>query len=192
MILDERTEFADAVSCNTGAAGTYNIGDVIDLSVARDIASGRPLYLVVGVDTSIITGGNAGTIAFQLVSDGTDTIATNGTATYTNNNLYASIKLVRVDCIGMCYASDTVTVKRVTAADTYRQTNTLVAVACSSNYGASNLIENAMILTTDVTLSNSTSYTSIPVYMAYGDVLTFTSAKGSNGYYAVEFISSKR
>lgn len=79
MILDERTEFADAVSCNTGAAGTYNIGDVIDLSVARDLGGDRALYLVVTVDTGITTAGSAGTVAFQLVSDGTDTIATNGT-----------------------------------------------------------------------------------------------------------------
>lgn len=78
MILDKRNEFADAVSLNTGAAGTYNIGDVIDLSVARDLGGDKALYLVITVDTGI-TAGSAGTVAFQLVSDGTDTIATNGT-----------------------------------------------------------------------------------------------------------------
>lgn len=79
MILDKRTEFADAVSCNTGAAGTYNIGDIIDLGVARDLGGDMALYLVITVDTGITTAGSAGTVAFQLVSDGTDTIATNGT-----------------------------------------------------------------------------------------------------------------
>lgn len=80
MILDERLEFADAVSV-AAAAGTHNIGDVIDLSVARDVGNGEPVYLVITVDTEIITGGSAGTIKFQLVSDGTDTIATDGSAT---------------------------------------------------------------------------------------------------------------
>lgn len=84
MILDERTEFCDAVSCNTGAAGTYNLGDIIDLgavSPSRDLGGDMALYLVVTVDTGITTAGSAGTVAFQLVSDGTDTIATNGTQT---------------------------------------------------------------------------------------------------------------
>lgn len=84
MILDERLEFCDAVSCNTGAAGTYNLGDIIDLgavSPSRDLGGDMALYLVVTVDTGITTAGSAGTVAFQLVSDGTDTIATNGTQT---------------------------------------------------------------------------------------------------------------
>lgn len=76
MILDKRNEFCDAVSLNTGAAGTYNIGDIIDLSVARDLGGDMALYLVVTVDTGITTAGSAGTVAFQLVSDGTDTIST--------------------------------------------------------------------------------------------------------------------
>lgn len=76
MILDERGEFCDATSLNTGAAGTYNIGDVIDLGVARDLGGDAALYLVVTVDTGITTAGSAGTVAFQLVSDGTDTIST--------------------------------------------------------------------------------------------------------------------
>ena len=84
MILDKRTEFCDAVSCNTGAAGTYNLGDIIDLgavSPSRDLGGDMALYLVVTVDTGITTAGSAGTVAFQVVSDGTDTIATNGTQT---------------------------------------------------------------------------------------------------------------
>lgn len=81
MILDEKLEFCDAVSLNTGAAGTYNIGDVIDLTVARDLGGDQALYLVVTVDTGITVASSTGTVAFQLVSDGTDTIATNGTQT---------------------------------------------------------------------------------------------------------------
>lgn len=79
MIIDERNEFADAVSVAKTAGSTYNIGDVIDVSVARDMGNGQPVYLVVSVDTEIITGGAAGTIQFQLVSDSTSTPSTDGT-----------------------------------------------------------------------------------------------------------------
>lgn len=80
MILDERNEFADAVSVAAGA-GTALIGDVIDLgSVSRDIGMGEPLYLVIQTDTEIITGGAAGTIKFQLASDAQAAIATDGSA----------------------------------------------------------------------------------------------------------------
>lgn len=81
MILDERTEFCDAVSLNTGAAGTYLLGDQIDLGVARDIGAGQPLYLVVTVDTGITVASSTGTVSFSLASDASAAIATNGTAT---------------------------------------------------------------------------------------------------------------
>ncbi len=82
MILDERLEFADAVSV-AAAAGTALIGDVVDLgSVARDIGmGGPPMWLVITCDTEIITGGAAGTVKFQLVSDAQAAIAVDGTAT---------------------------------------------------------------------------------------------------------------
>jgi len=79
MILDERNEFADAVSVAAGA-GTALIGDVIDLSVARNIGNGEPLYFVITAATEIITAGAAGTIKFQLASDAAAAIATDGTA----------------------------------------------------------------------------------------------------------------
>lgn len=84
MILDERTEFADAVSVAV-AASTINVGDVIDTQglakagfvggtgAARDLGQGMSRYLVVSVDTEIITGGVAGTIQFHLVSDAVTT-----------------------------------------------------------------------------------------------------------------------
>jgi hypothetical protein len=80
MILDKRTEFADAQSV-AAVAGTANIGSQIDLSVARDVGNGQPVYLVITVDTAIITGGTAGTIAFQLASDSTASIATDASQT---------------------------------------------------------------------------------------------------------------
>lgn len=80
MILDELLEFADAESVAAGA-GTALIGDVIDLQEARDIGAGEPVYLVIQCATSIITGGAAGTIKFQLASDAAAAIATDGSAT---------------------------------------------------------------------------------------------------------------
>lgn len=80
MIMDERTEFADAVSV-AAAAGTALVGSQIDLGVARDVGQGQPVYLVITTDTEIITGGAAGTIQFKLSSDSTAVIATNGDAT---------------------------------------------------------------------------------------------------------------
>jgi hypothetical protein len=79
MILDERNEFADAVSV-AAVAGTALIGDVIDLgSASRDIGSGQPVYLIIQTDAEIITGGSAGTIKFQLASDSTANLATSPT-----------------------------------------------------------------------------------------------------------------
>lgn len=79
MIIDERNEFCDATALNTGAPGTYLIGDQIDLGVARDIGVGEELYLVITVDTPPTSGG-AATAQFTLASDDTASIATDGTA----------------------------------------------------------------------------------------------------------------
>lgn len=81
MILDERSEFADATLV-AAAAGTALIGDVIDLGIAsRDIGNGQDMFFGITVDTEIITDGSAGTVRFQLVSDAQAAIATDGSAT---------------------------------------------------------------------------------------------------------------
>jgi hypothetical protein len=82
MILDDRLEFCDAVALNTGAAGTYLLGDVIDLQLAAggDIGSGEPIYLIITVDTTATSGGSA-TGEFVLASDAQAAIATDGSAT---------------------------------------------------------------------------------------------------------------
>lgn len=77
MILDERTEFADAVSVGTPNSSTVNVGDIIDSSVVRDLGGGHQLYLVVQITTTVV-GANS-TTRFILASDSTDTIATDGT-----------------------------------------------------------------------------------------------------------------
>lgn len=81
MILDERLEFCDATALNTGAAGSYLLGDVIDLgAVPGDIGQGEPLYLVITIDT-LPTSGGAATAQFTLASDAQAAIATDGSAT---------------------------------------------------------------------------------------------------------------
>lgn len=82
MILDERNEFCDATALNTGAAGSYLVGDVIDLgATSSDIGNGEPMYLVIQVDTAATSGG-AATGQFHLCSDAQAAIAVDGSATY--------------------------------------------------------------------------------------------------------------
>lgn len=75
MLLDERSEFADAVEITLGA-GTNLIGDVMDVGGGEDIGQGRPVYLVVQVTTAF-AGGTA--VQFVLASDAQATITTDGT-----------------------------------------------------------------------------------------------------------------
>lgn len=79
MLLDERTEFADATSVGTPNSSTVNVGNSIDIGIARDVGQGQPLYLIITVDTTIT--GSSATVAFLMVSDSTSSIATNGDAT---------------------------------------------------------------------------------------------------------------
>lgn len=83
MIIDKRTEFADAASVVGAAAPTTALlGNQIDLgSAGIDLGVGTDLWFVISVDTEVITAGSAGTIKFQLVSDDSAAIATDGSAT---------------------------------------------------------------------------------------------------------------
>lgn len=81
MILDERNEFADATALSTAATGRALVGDVIDLgATSSDIGNGQPLYLVIQVDTDVTSAG-AATVSFELASDASASIATDGSAT---------------------------------------------------------------------------------------------------------------
>lgn len=79
MITDKRSTLANAVAIG-GSTGRRLIGDVIDLEDVRDIGGDRNLMLYVVVTTTFTSGG-AGTLQLELVSDGTSTIATDGSAT---------------------------------------------------------------------------------------------------------------
>lgn len=86
MIIDKLTEFADATSVVLTAGTWTNIGSQVDRGAAGlDLGNGQPVYLVITVDTAIITGGSAGTIQFRLASDDTATIhATTSTVHWTS------------------------------------------------------------------------------------------------------------
>ncbi len=83
MLPDKLGEFLDATALNTGGAGTYLLGDVIDLGSASKTTvypgGGQTVYLVIQVTTAITT--TNGTVRFVLASDDTASIATDGSAT---------------------------------------------------------------------------------------------------------------
>ncbi len=87
MIMDKFNEFASEAALNTGGAGSYLVGNVIDLmpdgviSGGIDLGTGEDLYLVMQMDTTATSGGS-NTTAFHLVSDAQAAIATDGSATY--------------------------------------------------------------------------------------------------------------
>ncbi len=76
MIMDERSEFADALAIPTSGAATTLLGDVMDLEQVRDIGQGHPLYLVIQVATAFVGGTS---FQFVLASDAQAAISTDGT-----------------------------------------------------------------------------------------------------------------
>ena len=83
MILDSRNEFCDATALNTGAAGTYLLGNQIDIGATTpgNIGTVDGLHLVITVDTGIEVASSTGTVSFSLVSDAQAAIAVDGSAT---------------------------------------------------------------------------------------------------------------
>lgn len=96
MILDARNEFCDAVSLNTGAAGTYLIGSQIDASLAGvstspgHIGAVDDVYLVISVDTGIKVAASTGTIQFQLASDDTASLSTSTSTIHLTTAAFAT------------------------------------------------------------------------------------------------------
>lgn len=107
MILDERTEFADATALNTGGAATYNVGDVIDtqvgsLNTTLNFGQGQPLYLVISIDTAV--AGTSSTVAFKLVSDDSATPSTSTSTVHYTSAVIPEATLVagyRAVCVAL-------------------------------------------------------------------------------------------
>lgn len=73
MIVDKLNQFCDGVAANTGAAGSYLLGNQIDLRVASDLGHTEGAYLVIKTKT-LLTSGLDGTISFTIASDSTAAI----------------------------------------------------------------------------------------------------------------------
>ena len=78
MWIDERAEFCDATAISPAQDTTALLGDVMDLSVNRDVGQGHPMYLVLQVTTAF-AGGTS--YQFILASDSVASIAVDGTET---------------------------------------------------------------------------------------------------------------
>lgn len=79
MFMDRLSEFCDAVSL-VRSTGSAFIGSAIALTTARDIGNGKPVYLIITIDTEVDSAGDAATIAFEVRSDDSSTInASTGT-----------------------------------------------------------------------------------------------------------------
>lgn len=96
VMIDKLAEFCDDTSVAAGA-GTAAVGSQIDLLTAGlDIGNGEPVWLVVQTgSTEIITGGSAGTIVFNFVTDTATNLTTSPTtlltsATYTTDDAAAN------------------------------------------------------------------------------------------------------
>jgi hypothetical protein len=75
MILDKQLTFSDAQAI-TAAAGSDN---TIDLGEARDIGTGKPLYVVVVVDTAFTDASSNSTLTVALEGDSTESFTPDGT-----------------------------------------------------------------------------------------------------------------
>ncbi len=87
MIRDARTTFGAPVLLNTGAAGSYPLGDVIDLTTTgRDIGAGEGVgdLFVYAAVAAAATSGGAATLQLQLVSSDSPAL-TSPTVHYTGS-----------------------------------------------------------------------------------------------------------
>lgn len=73
MLLDKQEEFSDSQAVTaTGATAATNI---LDTGAAHDIGIGEPIYLVVQVDTAVVSTA-AASVQFDLVTGPTTSPAT--------------------------------------------------------------------------------------------------------------------
>lgn len=79
MIIDSLSQLANKSALSTAATGRAIVGNTL-LTGGRDMGAGKPLYLVVQIDTAVLSGG-AATVSFEVVSDAQDPVAVDGTAT---------------------------------------------------------------------------------------------------------------
>jgi hypothetical protein len=82
VMMDKLLEFGDAAAAAATAGTALVLPNQIDTSLTvPDLGNGEPIWFVCSVATAIVAAG-AGTLEVQLVSDSTDTIATDTSVTY--------------------------------------------------------------------------------------------------------------
>jgi hypothetical protein len=134
MILDERTELADAASL-IAAAGTAVLGDVIDISsAAYDLGLGEDIWLIIQVDTSIVAAA-AGTLQFFVVSDALDTLGGGVVANCTTHLATASLVTATTAPVGQ-RAGDTLVAMKLPAGVNYERYLGILRTIGTSNITA--------------------------------------------------------
>lgn len=108
--------------------------------------------------------------------DKVQTTTSTGAGTYTNTADYAAMRLVRVACPAWA-CTDTITVTRVTGDTTYTLTNVVATITNSVSGGAVNFVDQDP---------------NLPIYLKYGDKLTFSSAATTGRYVYVEYLLQRR
>lgn len=76
MITDALARFLSGTALNTGAAGTYVIGDVYDLKRDNELHDVEGIYLVAQMATTATSGGSA-TLTVQFVTADNAALTTN-------------------------------------------------------------------------------------------------------------------
>jgi hypothetical protein len=99
---------------------------------------------------------------------------TAGTATWTNTVQYGAVELDRVDIINAYYATDTITVSRVTSSGA--MTNTIATITLTGSAGSYNIVP-----------TTSTG----PKFLLYGDKVTFASGTTTGAVAYIDYIVQK-
>lgn len=94
-IIDYNARFCDADTITATVANAI-VGDVMDTGATPTTknlgVNGRPIYLVISIDEAVESNGSA-TVAFTLLSDSTENLATSAT-THINTGAIAKATLV--------------------------------------------------------------------------------------------------
>lgn len=92
MITDRLATFGLDLALNTGAAGSYIIGDWIDIGALRDLGHGENLFLVMQMSATATSGG-AATLQMSLVSNTATPLVTSGATVHLQTGAIALASL---------------------------------------------------------------------------------------------------
>ena len=96
MILDGQLQFSSSQLVTAAAAST----NYVDLGVARDIGTGRDLYIVVNVSVTLTDGGSNTSTPVILYGDSTTTFTPDGQQTlfsFDDGDVAGTVKIAKLD-----------------------------------------------------------------------------------------------